>query len=916
MPATAAKSKTPRQPASSTRKRSLAPHSDGTPTLLAAKLNIPVPPRKLVLRCQLMAALDQAVLQPVTIICAPAGYGKTTWLSRWATETDRSVAWVSLDRSDDTPTRFWAYVVAALQRVQAGVDLSGVGLLDTFQEDAGEPFLIAIINQIGSNNRDVVLVLDDFQVIKSPGVLSGMAYLIEHLPECLRLVLSGREFPALGLSRLRARGTLAEYSARDLSWSPGDVATFLEHADLDGLTEDDVLAIHEKTEGWATGVQLLSLALKGQANIPGFIARLDGSHRLITDYLVEDVLSQQPEVIQAFLLMTSVLDPLNAALCAAVIGRAEMDCQAMLEALERANLFIVALDDQRVWYRYHHLFANVLRSKLRHTTAGATITGLYRKASVWYDENGWRSEAIQTALDGYDFERAAMLILTSRESLQMRDELPTLLRWVDALPETMVRLSPELCLAKAFPLGVSGRFAEAENYLQCAEAVLRAEVGVTRTGEEQRSLLGELAAVRAMIMAVEGKGPAVMEFIHQAVGLLPEDRLYLRGMLQQTSGGVYFLNNDLDTARHVLKDALDSQLKLGIPNMICSGRCNLGRVERTMGHLRDADRILHDALHTYPDSSSVDRPMLSMAYVEMGHISYEWNRITEAQGYLTKALRTSKYLYSPLDIGETYLCLGRIKHACGDDAGAVQAFGQALGIVKDWGIRTHVPVPCLKLWKRSGQLDLLLGSADDSWQDATVRRRPTLVETYRLQMAAALLFIGGRVKEAQMLLERLLMDLGDGGPAFEIEVLILRSLVASACGECSQALLTLNRALTLAEPEGYIRIFVDEEEPMLKLLTQARVVSRYKAYIDRLIAAFGAPCQAVKVDNVTLTERLSEREVELLQWVSTGLSTRDVAEQLVITVETVRTHLTNINAKLQTHSRLQAVQRARELKLL
>ena len=500
----------------------------------------------------------------MTLICAPAGYGKTTLLQEWIARSGEPVAWVSLDAGDSDPTRFWSYVIAALQAVQvaendpAWAPSRGPNAVDV------ECLLAGLINRFCQSGRELTLVLDDYHVIDSPAIQSAMAFFIEHLPDCVHLVISSRTVPPFPLGRLRARDRLMQIGQADLGFNLDETAAFFGRVGLPALTHADRALVHAKMEGWVAGLQLLAISLQRVGDISGWVARLNGSDRFIAEFLTEEVLRNQPADLQEFLLKTSILERMSAPLCDAVLEQAGPHSQRMFEYLERANLFLVNLDDSGQWYRYHHLFADHLRSRLGQVYPDL-VPELYRRASLWYEERALHVEAVQLALAGRDFERGADLIATYSEMMASRGLTRTLFDWITVLPADTIRSRPRLCLSRAWALMPVGLFEQAEACLVDAEMLIEAERGPGADDANTRALLGEAAAVRGRIATIQFDAPRILRYAQLALELLPPERRFLRGIATSSLGIAYALQGDSEAAQQALHSA---------------GALDLGRRER------------------------------------------------------------------------------------------------------------------------------------------------------------------------------------------------------------------------------------------------------------------------------------------------------------------------------------------------
>jgi LuxR family maltose regulon positive regulatory protein len=897
--------------------------------ILATKLYVPLPQPRGVLRPRLTERLNEGLNRRLTLICAPAGFGKTTLLSEWLAGQPRPAAWLSLDEGDGDPTRFLAYLVAALRTVAADVGEGVLGVLQSPQPPPIEAILTALLNEVATVPGDLVLILDDYHVIDARPIDNALAFLLDHLPPRMHLVIATREDPHLPLPRLRARGQLTELRAAELRFTPSEAAEFLNQVMSFDLSAEEITALETRTEGWIAGLQLAALSMRGREDVAGFIRAFAGDNRYIVDYLIEEVLQRQPERVRSFLLQTSILERLGGPLCDAVTGRE--DGGVMLEALERSNLFVVPLDDKRRWYRYHHLFADVLKARSMEEQPDLVPT-LHWRASEWYEQNGLPSDAIHHALAAGDFGRTAALIeLTARAMLLGRRE-QTFLGWLRALPDEEVRRRPVLGVYYALAL-VSHDLEAGEARLRDAERLLddtthTSEIVVVDE-EEFRALPGIAAITRAYYAGAIGDVSGSVRHARRALDLLPEDEPLWRGAAATLLGLAYWTGGDLDEAYLFIANGMENLRMAGDTTQSPSGAFILADIRTAQGRLRDAARIYEQALQLAADHGESTPPGMADLYVGMSELRSEHGDLEAASRYLLR----SKELGERGSISENryrwYVARARIEEARGDLDGALELLDEAERLYirsPDPDVR---PIAALKtrVWVRQGRLPEALGWARErglSVHDALSYLR----EFEHITLARVLIarYDGDRIErslhEAMGLLERLLQAAEEGGRTGSvIEILVLQALAHEARGDISRALAPLERALNLAEPEGYVRVFADEGAPMARLLSEAADRGITPDCTGRLLAAFdagerkseGEPHQPPAR---SLTEPLSRRELEVLRLIAQGLSNREISERLFIALMTVKGHNRRIFAKLMVGRRTEAVARARELGLL
>ena len=947
--------------------------------ILATKLYIPPPRSKIVLRLRLIERLNEGLSsgRKLTLISAAAGFGKTTLVSEWISSLTHSPlptgegsgvsrpdmgvrsAWLSLDEGDNDPTRFLTYLVAALQTIAANFGKGLLAVIQSPQPPPIESILTALLNEITAIPDHFMLVLDDYHLVDARPVDEALTFLLEHLPPPMHLVITTRDDPDLPLARLRARGQLTELRAADLRFTPAEAAEFLNQSMSLQLSVEDIAALEARTEGWITGLQLAALALQGSLSMQGlpdtsrFIQSFTGSHRFVLDYLVEEVLQRQPEHIRSFLLQTSILDRLSGPLCEAVTGL--MDGRGNLKTLERGNLFIVPLDDQRQWYRYHHLFTEVLLSHALEQQPDQ-ILFLHKRASAWYEQNNLPAEAIRHALAARDFEGAAGLIEKMYPAMDSSFQSVAWLGWVRNLPDEVVRARPVLGFDYARALMDSGEFEAGQSWLQEAEQRLEGSAeGLVVTDEAQfRTLPVMIALARSNHAQVRGDIRGAVKYAELALELSPEEDHLNHAMAAVTLGMAYWSRGDLDEAQRALSVWMNYCQKVGnIIFAIATGGYLAGIIV-AQGRLRAAERIYQQSIQLASTHEQSVRHVSANLYLGLGLLYHE-------QGNQPSAAR---HLHKSGELGEQSalidwpyrwrLAQARLKEAEGDLETALDLLEQARGLYVRTSMPDCYPIDAWKarLYLKQGRLGEALDwaharglSVDDDpsylgeFEHITLAR--VLIAQYKNDPAA------GSIHEAIDFLERLLQAAEAGGRMGSvIEILVVQALALQAQGNVSQALASMQRALSLAEPEGYVRLFVDEGEPMRLLIADFRLQiekrtrhtagedpEELKAYTAQLLAAFSkspdARAQKSTIQNPTslrsgdyslkseiLPEPLSQRELEVLKLLRSELSGPEIAHQLIVSLNTLRTHTKNIYNKLGVNSRRAAVHRAEELDLI
>jgi len=902
---------------------------DPLTSLLATKLHMPRPRPHLVLRPHLVEQLQQGMERALTLVSAPAGFGKTTLLAQWLAESGTPAAWVSLGPEDNDPTSFLSYVIAALQTLNAQLGTTALALLRTPQPPPPETVLAVLTNDLaGREVGDFALVLDDYHIITDEPIQRGMTFLLEHLPPQLHLILAARADPPLPLARLRAQGQLCEVRTGDLRFEAAEVNTFLRAVMGLDLPPEAIAILERRTEGWIAGLQLAALSLQGRADVSRFLAAFSGSHRYVLDYLSEEVLSRQPAAVQTFLLHTSILERLSGPLCDAV--REQEGSQAMLEALERANLFVVALDDERRWYRYHHLFAQVLRNHLQQASP-ALVPILHRRASAWYEQHDLPAEAVQHALAVPDVELAARLIEPIAFLMVFHQgQIDTVRGWMSALPEALVRARPLLCVQQASYLMFT-------NQLEVAEARLQdAERGIQEIPAEQaRTIRSYVLTIRAGIANLAGETMHGVSLARQALDLLPEAEVFLPMGALVTTAHAYLASGDVtpDSEREVA--AADALIHIaGDLIAVERSRTLLGRLYVLQGRLRQAAAAYEQLPQALPGSEALQTSFGSFFYhFALGDLLREWNDLDAAERHLAQgmALINEPLTLEPSVATLGYTALARLQQARGNSRAALATLDALAQVAERHHFAPHLVTQGAAV---RAQLELAQGNlaAALRWADASglsvddehlsYPREGEYLALARVRIAQ------GRddpatpfLQNALHLLDRLLREAETKARISSVlEILVLRALAHQAQGDRTAALSTLERALLLAAPEGYMRLFVDEGTPMLALLRLAQARGMVPGYVTTLLAAFGEQTSANPALHTarssSLVEPFTEREREVLRLLLEGASNREIARHLVISVNTVKKHVYNICGKLGVQSRAQAIVRARTLNLL
>jgi LuxR family maltose regulon positive regulatory protein len=884
--------------------------------LLETKFFVPRPRRGVVSRARLRDRLTGSTDVKLTLIAAPAGFGKTTLLADWlaAMSPERLiVAWLSVDQTDDDPVSFWTYVLAAIQTVLPEIGGEALALLQSTRPAPIETVLTMVLNQLGGVPAEIVLVLDDYHLIDTHDVHSGMAYLVDHLPPRMHVVIASRADPPLPLPRLRARGELLEIRATDLRFTADEAADYLNDVMAFHLSATDIMALEDRTEGWIAALQLAALSLQGRDDVAGFIAAFAGDDRYIVDYLVEEVLNRESDAVRGFLLATSILDRLGGSLCDAVTG--EHSGRGMLEALDRKNLFVVPLDDRRRWYRYHHLFAEVLQTHLLDEQPDL-VPVLHRRASAWYTQNGEPSDAIRHALAARAFATAAELVeRAAAPALRNRQE-GTLLRWLEALPDDLLRERPVLSDMYAGALLSTGHFDAVEPHLRAAELGLGTARMVAVDADGLTRLPGSIAVHRAGLALARGDLTQARQHARRALDLIAEDDHLSRGAGAAILGLASWASGDLESAHRTYAEGVRSLQRAGHLSDVVGCAITLADIRITQGQLHDARRTYEQALQLATEhSQSVLRGAADM-HVGLSQLDRERDALASATQHLLQAEGLGEHNGLPQNPSRWRVAMARIREAQGDLDGALELLDEAeLRYTSDFGPNVR-PVAAMKarILIRQGRL----GEAT-SWvreHDISADDELSYVREFEHITLARLLLARGSATEALALLDRLLLAAEDGGRTGSvIEILVLQALAQHSRDHSSLALVPLARALALGEPEGYVRVFVDEGPPLVALLALALKRGIAASYVRRLLPRFGAPERTATAAQ-QLAEPLSERELDVLRLLASELNGPDIARELTVSLSTLRTHTRSIFSKLGVNSRRAAVRRAEELKII
>jgi LuxR family maltose regulon positive regulatory protein len=867
------------------------------PSLLKTKFYAPSPRPELVERKRLLDELNANLTgksgfsRKLTLITAPAGYGKTTLACQWLETVKVPVAWLSLEADDNDPTRFIHYLIAALQTVHPDLGSEALAMLEAQQRPPDDVLITALINDLSTQPELLILVLDDYHVIRTPTIHKQLASVLDHQPANFHLVVATREDPLIPIPRLRARGKVLEIRQADLRFTIAETAEFLERVMGLSISSDEIAALERRTEGWIAGLQLAALSMRGRADLSGFIQAFTGSSRFILDFLIEEVFERQSPEVKDFLIKTSILDRLSGPLCDSVAE--ETGSQNLLEALEQANLFIVPLDQSRTWYRYHRLFGELLRNRLRAAGQPSEMS-LHLRAREWFEKEGLVSEAIQHALAAQDWGRAAALIGQASDGLLKRGELVTLISWCQRIPDQIIRAQPDFGMSYVWGLLLIGRFEEAEELLNHYEE----EVGSIPDA------LGQVATAQAYAARARGDNKRVIEKSEQALALLPENEFTARSTLALNLGLVYWHEGRLREAVPVLNEAQELATRVGNHYAGLTAQIFLARTRASQGALKQAEEMLQTTLQV---GGMI--PILVLSHYDLSCIYYEWNDLGKAWAHLNQGMDICMRSGNAEFQNAGHMLKAIILMAQGNMLGALAEVETSHALSQEFG-----PATIARSMACHAQIALAMG--DVTTAEQWVEKMSEDVDAHSLYRfigltQARLLLARGEKEAARQLLAERLAKATQAGWGYA--TIAIRALQALTEETEEAALNVLAEVLMLSQPEGFIRTYVDTGNSLVPLFKEAARRGITPEYIGRILDAYDAKRKEVALP---LVEPLSERELEVLRLVTAGLSNREIAEKLVISIGTAKTHVHNICGKLGVRNRTEAAMQAKELGLV
>jgi LuxR family maltose regulon positive regulatory protein len=908
-------------------------------SLLATKLYIPPPPSNLVSRQRLIEILNQGFKRKLTLISAPAGFGKTTLLSECVASCELPLAWYSLDEGDNDPALFFAYFIAALQSIEQNIGRGILSLLDSSQPSSIESILTEIINQIVTISVEFVLVLDDYHEIESPDIDQAISFLLSNMPPQMHLVIATRTDPTFPLPRLRSRGLLTEIRVDDLRFSPHEVVTFLEKEMGLKISAEEIFALEERTEGWIAGLQLAATTmqkLKNKNEIRHFVKNFSSSNKFILDYLTDEVLAKSPEITKSFLLQTSILNRLSAAVCDTITE--QDNSQELLETIEATNLFLISLDNERHWYRYHHLFRELLQSRLKRLSPNS-IPDLHRRAIVWFSNNGLMAEAIEHCLKIRNFEQAAELI----QKFWLTESgggiyYTSIINWLESIPNEVHRAHPNLGVIHGWMLCLTEQVDAVEPRLKKIEEMATAPLP-TET-------LLKIAAIRGLNAYRRDNVDEAIEISLQtleALGQNPfEKDLEAYTGIATNLGHSYRVIGNINESKKWFTKLMDASQTKNNLHLTIMGAVGLVRSQILAGELCLATETCFQGLAwceqiAQETMQGLPMPVTPHLYRSLIELYIEMNKLDEAKGYLEQMEKMSQQHHIVMNIFAGNLLRALLLHAQGDTIGALYAIRQVEqlpSIYQKSGTRLFSPVAAIRAQLILAQITSTTRADQESnlaqveqWAKtqrfSTDGSISTINEEFELLVWVRLLIAQDRSEKALIVLGRMIPDAIEKGRGSRvIEMKILQALAYHALGNTAEAMVALESALTLAESDGCVRLFVNEGPPMKKMLRDVAKQGIATNYVNKLLNAFNlqeevdqSPSPASTSQSI-LVETLSERELEVLKLLADGATNQEIAEELIIAVTTAKKHVSNIIGKLGVTNRTQAVARARELDLV
>ena len=873
-------------------------------TLLETKLYLPPLPPQTVARQGLLDLLESGLSleKRLVLVCAPAGYGKTTLVCEWL-QSASNVCWVSLEKSDNDPRLFFSYLIASLQKTSPAIGEQARQLLESPQLPPLQAILSSILNDLARIDGQCVLVLDDFHVIHSNVIHEAMTFLVDHLPPGKHIVITTRSDPALPLHRYRSRGQMVEVRADGLRFSPNEVSLYMKQIAGISLKDSEITTLEGRTEGWVAGLQMVALSLRGKVDKEQFIRSLGGTHRFILDYLLEDVLNIQQETVQNFLMETAILDRLSAPLCSALTGMDEAASRETLKDLERANLFVTPLDHERTWYRYHHLFQDLLVMRLRQFLP-EKVTALHKHAGCWYETNGWISEAVQHYIEAADFELAADLVEKHTMQLFAQGRLDQPVSWIQRLPTDLSVRRPWLSIYQAWALAFVGKNPQAESLVQVAIQSLEES---HLSPEARKKIWAEIHGIRALLSITSGNLQGALALEELLIEQIDPDSLFARNVILWSLGYAWRIQGKLRESIAAFREVLAIGRQLNNMWVLSTGYADLGMVLRLAGRLKEAESTYRESLDMLHQAGAGGSGYIGRSKSFLANLLCELNQLDEALQLTHESIEHSQLWNNPNHLAHAYWTQARIQYSKGDWIAAEHALKKAGNVAAQPAVvpnlRAGIDTFGVRLSLAQGRLTEAKRWAEE--HPISEKTPVPNIEVFDLQALthARILISQEKFSAAWKLLGKLEIDArATGRTNTLIETLTLKTLAAS---ERCTALEVLESALKLGIPEGYRRTFLDEGDRLQQLLASLR---GRLTLIEPLLGAITG-----KQEIETL---LTARELDILQEMSLGLSNKEIGQKLFVSTGTVKAHSAAIYRKLEVANRTGAIARAKDLGIL
>jgi len=881
--------------------------------LLKTKLHVPVFAGNVVERKTLYEQLEYGLSRRMTLVAAPAGFGKTTFISSWVLNTDHRTAWFSLDDADNDPALFWAYVIRSCQNAIPRGDRKFLDQFDLSQPPPTKTLLIHLINALDELQEQVILVLDDYHVISNPQIHQALTYLIDNQPRALHIIVVTRADPPLPISRLRGRSLLCEFRSTDLRFTPTETVAFLnEVMELD-LAETDIAALEKRTEGWIIGLQLAALSMRNRSDKSEFIAAFSGSHHYILEYLTEEVIDHLGDDLRAFLLQTSVLEQFNTSLCAQVI--CHQDSASLLANLQHQNLFIIPLDDEHFWFRYHHLFRDLLKNRLQKEYSTEQIGALYHRASLWYQEENAFDEAIKYALLAHDFDRAADLIEQTVDQVIARGQVKTLMQWIGSLPEEIIQARPCLLMQQGWVIFLSGQVTLASQILQQAKRTLAS----LPENRERDFLHGRLAAMLSTITALTRDLPSAIAEADEALSILSDDEFIFRARALRAKGVSLTFLGEIAPALASLEAAKTLALRGENKFLAAEITSQIGTLRKHQGRLILAEVAYQSILDLYEHPEQA--PPACLGYIGLAEIALERNQLKEVETYLNFGIDLCQKGNIGYALQPAYLINGLLQLILREEQTARNTILQGENLSRQGGGSLE---SILGLAYFQTRLCLQLGNLEKArrWVNGdllphgrTFDKLPITLNEMHQGLLARVFLANGEFEKVLEISDRVIPQAERGGRLGRvIELTLFRALALYQLGRKTDALASLEKCLALAEPEGYVRLFLEAGDAIVNLFQIAVENGLHADYATCLLAALSNKLgeDEFHLTQGVLIEPLTRREMDVLLLMCAGYSNQQIADEMIVSVNTVKKHTSNIYGKLEVRNRAQAVLRARE----